>query len=61
MSKTKYSVLKKQKTQYWKGFMVGISISAFSNLITFQDVQLLNVFVGGILGIFIYEFFGIQS
>lgn len=51
----------KKKIKYWEGFLFGLLLSAIANLITFQDIQLLNVGVGGLLGLAGYYLLGIKS
>lgn len=42
------------------GFYVGLIISALANLISFQELQISNVLLGGLLGILTFKIFGIN-
>ena len=53
--------MKKKTKQFWKGLSVGLFISAVSNLITFSDLQIINILVGGGIGVAIFFLFDING
>jgi len=43
-----------------EGFLFGLIISGVANIITYQEIGMYNVLVGGILGVLVYQIFGIK-
>ena len=53
--------MKKKFKRFLKGFGFGIGISAVANLITFSNLQIVNILVGGGIGVLLFFLFDING